>query len=308
MALIASRRNLMKKSIYFLLSLIAASPVMADINIFACEPEWASLSQELGGDKVSVFSATTGLQDAHYIQARPSLITKARNAELLVCTGAELEAGWLPLLQRKSGNAAIQTGAAGYFMATDYVALSDIPTSLDRSQGDVHAAGNPHIQTSPLKIMQVAQALTQRLQQLDGANADFYQQRGQDFEKRWQAAIEKWQQQAAPLKGTKIVVQHKSWPYLSDWLGLNTIAVLEAKTGVPPTVKDLNNVLNKLKVTPAKFVINAAYQSPRATDWLTNKTAITKVTLPFTVGGNKNSTDLFSLFDDTIQRLLSANK
>ena len=298
----------MKKTIYSLLLLVATSPVMADINIFACEPEWASLSQELGGDNVTVFSATTGLQDPHYIQARPSLIAKARKADLLVCTGAELETGWLPLLQRKSGNSAIQTGAEGYFMATDYVTLSEIPTSLDRSQGDVHAAGNPHIQTSPLMILRVAQALTQRLQDLDGANAAIYQQRWQDFEARWQVAIEKWQQQAAPLKGTKIVVQHNNWSYLCGWLGLNKIAVLEAKAGVPPTVKDLNNVLNKLKVTPAKFVINAAYQSPRATDWLTNKTAITKVTLPFTVGGNKNSTDLFSLFDDTIQRLLNANQ
>jgi len=298
----------MKKFMYFLLSLIATSPAMADINIFACEPEWASLSQELGGDKVTVFSATTGLQNAHYIQARPSLIAKARQADLLVCTGAELEAAWLPLLQRKSGNSAIQIGAEGYFMATDYLALSDIPTSLDRSQGDMHAAGNPHIQTSPLNIMQVAQALTQRLQQLDGVNAAIYQQRWQDFEKRWQAATEKWQQQAAPLKGTKIVVQHKSWSYLVDWLGLNQIAVLEEKTGVPPTVKDLNNVLNKLKVTPAKFVINAAYQPSRATDWLVDKTEITKITLPFTVGGNEQSTDLFSLFDDTIQRLLNANK
>ncbi len=298
----------MKKFSCFLLLLIASSPAMAKFNVFACEPEWASLSQELGGDNVTVFSATTGLQDPHYIQARPSLIAKARKADLLVCTGAELEVGWLPLLQRKSGNAAIQTGAEGYFMATDYVALADIPISLDRSQGDVHAAGNPHIQTSPLKILQVAQALTQRLQQLDGANADFYQQRWQDFETRWQAAIEKWQQQAAPLKETKIVVQHDNWHYLSDWLGLNKIAVLEAKSGVPPTVKDLNNVLNKLKVTPARFVVHAAYQPSKATDWLTNKTAITKVTLPFTVGGNEQSTDLFSLFDDTIQRLLDANQ
>ena len=298
----------MKRFIVFLLLLIATSPTMADINIFACEPEWASLIQELGGDKVTVFSATTGLQDPHYIQARPSLIAKARQADLLICTGEELEVGWLPLLQRKSGNSAIQTGAAGYFMATDYVALLDIPSSLDRSQGDIHATGNPHIQTSPLKIMQVAQALTQRLQQLDGANVDIYQRRWQDFERRWQAAIEKWQQQAAPLKGTKIVVQHNNWRYLSDWLGLNKIAVLEAKPGVPPTVKDINNVLNKLKIVPAKIVINTAYQSSRATDWLLNKTAITKATLPFTVGGNEKSTDLFSLFDDTIQRLLSARQ
>lgn len=296
------------RKLIVLIPLLFAHSALADINIFACEPEWAALSKELGGDHVTVFSATTGLQDPHYIQARPSLIAKARRADLLVCTGAELEIGWLPLLQQKSGNGAIQTGAAGYFMASDSVRLSEVPTVLDRSQGDVHAAGNPHIQTSPLNILNVAKSLTKRLQEVDGANAELYEQRWQDFNQRWQLAITKWQQQAAPLKGVSVVVQHNSWGYLFDWLGINKITALEAKPGIPPTVDDLNNVLNKLKVTPAKMVINAAYQPPRAADWLVSKTDITKVTLPFTVGGDAESTDLFTLFDDTIQRLLDANK
>lgn len=296
------------KKLIALLPLLFIHTALADINIFACEPEWASLSEELGGEHVTVFSATTGLQDPHYIQARPSLIAKARRADLLVCTGAELEVGWLPLLQQKSGNPAIQTGAPGYFMAANMVRLSDVPTVLDRSQGDVHAAGNPHIQTSPVNILNVAQALTKRLQALDGANAALYAQRWQDFSARWQLAINKWQQQAAPLKGVSVVVQHNSWGYLFDWLGLNKVATLEVKSGVPPTVDDLNTVLNKLKVTPANIVIHAAYQPSRATDWLVDKTGITKVTLPFTIGGNAESTNLFTLFDDTIQRLLDANK
>lgn len=296
------------KKLIALLPLLFIHTALADINIFACEPEWASLSEELGGDHVTVFSATTGLQDPHYIQARPSLIAKARRADLLVCTGGELEVGWLPLLQQKSGNAAIQTGATGYFMAANFVRLSEVPIVLDRSQGDVHAAGNPHIQTSPVNILNVAQALTIRLQALDGANAALYEQRWQDFSQRWQLAINKWQQQAAPLKGVSVVVQHNSWGYLFDWLGLNKVAVLEVKAGVPPTVDDLNTVLNKLKVTPANIVIHAAYQPSRATDWLVDKTGITKVTLPFTIGGDAESTNLFTLFDDTIQRLLDANK
>lgn len=298
----------MKKILSSLLLLAATSSAMADLTIFACEPEWAALSLELGGDKVKVFSATTGLQDPHYIQARPSLIAKARRADLLVCTGAGLESGWLPLLQRKANNSSIQAGAEGHFIATDYVVMADIPTSLDRSQGDVHAAGNPHIQTSPINIDLVAKALTKRLQALDASNASFYHQRGLNFNQRWQAATDKWQQQARALKGLEVAVQHNSWPYLFDWLKLNQVAVLEAKAGVPPSINDLNNVLNQLKVTPAKIVIHAAYQPSKATDWLVDKTEITKVTLPFTVGGNKQSTDLFSLFDDTIARLLAANK
>lgn len=291
-----------------LLLLLNSFPIIADINIFACEPEWASLSQELGGNNIRVFSATSGLQDPHHIQARPSLIAKIRQADLLVCTGAELEIGWLPLLQKKSGNASIQTGAAGNFMATDYVKLLDVPVALDRSLGDIHSAGNPHIQTSPLNILLVAKALSQRLQKIDAENASLYQQRWEGFSQRWQAAIEKWQQQAIPLKGVAVVVQHDNWSYLFDWLKIKKVAALEVKSGVPPTVEDLNKVLNQIKATPAKMVINAAYQPSRATDWLVDKAAITKVTLPFTVGGDEQSENLFALFDDTIQRLLDANK
>jgi len=290
-----------------LLSLVSMT-VQAEVNIFACEPEWASLSQELGGDKVTTYSATSGLQDPHYIQARPSLIAKARRADLLVCTGAELEAGWLPLLQRKSGNAAIQSGANGLFMATDYVQMSGIPSQLDRSQGHIHAAGNPHIQTSPILLLTVAKALANRLQQLDLANQAYYQQRWTDFEQRWQAAITKWQQQAESLKGLPIVIQHNNWDYLIDWLQLEKVATLEAKPGVPPTVSDLNNIVEQLKVTPAKAIIYAAYQSPRASDWLNEKTGIPKVALPFTIGGTPSATDLFKLFDNTIELLLDTSK
>ena len=290
-----------------LLSLLTAT-AQAEINIFACEPEWASLSQELGGDKVTTYSATTGLQDPHYIQARPSLIAKARRADLLVCTGAELESGWLPLLQRKSGNADIQVGAAGYFMATDYVQLTGIPSQLDRSQGHIHAAGNPHIQTSPILLFTVAKALTKQLQHIDKANQAYYQQRLLDFELRWQAALLRWQQLAKPLKGMPIVIQHDNWDYLIEWLQLEKVASLEVKPGVPPTLADLSAIVQQLKVTPSKLVIHAAYQSPRASDWLVEQTGITKRILPFTIGGNKAVTDLFGLFDNTLMLLLDANK
>jgi zinc/manganese transport system substrate-binding protein len=298
----------MRVFITSLLLAITSLTAKAGVNIFACEPEWASLSQELGGDKVTSYSATTGLQDPHYIQARPSLIAKARRADLLVCTGAELEEGWLPLLQRKSGNADIQVGASGYFMATDFVQLTGVPSQLDRSQGHIHAAGNPHIQTSPIMVLDVAKALTSRLQRIDRANQAYYQQRWINFEQRWQAAISSWQQQAKPLIGMPIVVQHDNWDYLISWLQLEKVARLEAKPGVPPTVRDLSNVVKQLKVTPAKFVIHAAYQSPRASNWLVKQTAISKRVLPFTVGGNDTATDLFSLFDNTLSLLLEPTK
>jgi len=291
-----------------LLTIAFAQPATAKLNVFACEPEWGALAKELGGNALRIYTATTGKQDPHHIQARPSLLAKARRADLLICTGAELEIGWLPILLRKTGNPRIQRGRLGYFMATDHVRLRDIPSYLDRSEGDIHASGNPHIQTDPHNIARVAKVLAQRLAELDPANAADYQNRYQNFEKRWQAAIRRWEKQAAVLKGVPIVVHHKSWVYLEHWLGLKEIATLEPKPGIPPSSWHLARVLKQLKRQPAKMVIYAAYQESRPAHWLSQKAGIPVVELPFTVGGTREATDLFALFDETLKRLRGAVK
>ena len=280
-------------------------PAHAALRIFACEPEWGALSQELGGTLVDVSVATSALQDPHQIQAKPSLIARARNADLVVCTGAELEIGWLPVLLQQSGNAKVQAGQPGNFAAADYVRKLDVPGQLDRSQGDVHAAGNPHIQTDPRNIAQVATALATRLQQIDPAHAGEYAKRQADFAQRWQQAMARWSTQAAPLKGAPVVSQHKAFVYLYDWLGMNEVAVLEPKPGVEPTASHLQEVLAALKGTPARMVLYSAYQDPRASEWLSKNAAIPAVKIPFTVGGTDGAKDLFGLFDDTVARLLS---
>jgi zinc/manganese transport system substrate-binding protein len=276
----------------------------ADVNVFACEPVWGALAKTLGGDKVSVYTATNAFQDPHHIQARPGLIAKMRRADLLVCTGAQLEIGWLPVLLRQAGNSRVQPGQPGNFAATDYVTMLEKPTSVDRSQGDVHPGGNPHIQTNPHNIAKVAKALADTLAQIDGAHAADYASRYQDFDKRWQAALTRWDKKAAPLRGVKIVVHHKNWVYLVDWLGLQEVATLEAKPGVPPSAGHLSEVLKQLKTQPASMVIRAAYQESRPDEWLSEHANIPAVKLPFTVGGTDAATDLFSLYDDTIARLL----
>jgi zinc/manganese transport system substrate-binding protein len=288
------------------LILLAALPAAAEIKVFACEPEWAALAQELGGEKVSAFSATTALQDPHHIEARPSLIARLRQADLLVCTGAELEAGWLPMLLRQSGNARVQSGRPGYFEAANHVRMLEIPARLDRAEGDVHAAGNPHIQTDPRNISTVAAALAQRFSEIDPAGANHYQARQRDFAQRWDTAIKRWEQQAAPLKGVRIVVQHKGFPYLENWLGLRQIAALEPKPGMEPASGHLTEVLEKLKREPAQMILRAAYHDGRASEWLAERAKIPAVVLPFTVGGTDPAKDLFGLFDDTLQRLLGA--
>ena len=285
-----------------------ALPAAAALNIFACEPEWAALVQELGGDKIKVTSATTALQDVHRVEARPSLIARARNADLMVCTGAELEIGWLPLLLSQSGNRQIQPGQAGFLEAAAFINKMEVPQLLDRSQGDVHPAGNPHILLDPHNIAKVGEALSARLAQLDAANADAYKTRATAFQKNWREAMEKWEAQTASLKGVAVVVHHKDLSYLLRWLGMREIASLEPKPGVPPTTGHLSELLAKLQRDPAKLILRSAYADPKAAAWLSERAKIPTVTLAYTVGGNEQAKDLFSLFDDTLQRLLAAVK
>ncbi len=291
-----------------ILLMAAVTCAHAALNVFACEPEWGALAKELGGSDVKVYTATNGLQDPHHIQARPSLIAKMRQADLVVCTGAELEIGWLPVLLTESGNDRIQPGQPGYFEAARYVSLMEVPSRLDRSMGDVHAAGNPHIQTDPRIIGHVAGPMAKVMAQLDSAKAADYVQREQAFEARWAQAIKGWEAKAAPLKGVPVAVQHDAFPYLEDWLGLKRVAVLEPKPGVEPSVSYLATVLEKLKTNPAKMVLRAAYQPERPSAWLSERAGIAAVALPFTVGGDARSGDLYSLFDDTVNRLLAGLK
>lgn len=287
---------------------LVSLPSHAGLNVLACEPEWAALATEIGGDKIKVSSATSALQDPHRIEARPSLIARTRNADLLVCTGLELEVGWLPVLLQQSGNAKIAAGQPGHFEAGAFVPRLDVPTRLDRSEGDIHASGNPHIQQDPHNIAAVAGALVKRMSEIDPSNAAFYQSRYKDFSTRWTAAMQKWEQQAAPLKNTPIIEHHKNMEYLLHWLGLRQVGTLEPKPGVEPSAAHLNELLNQLQHQPAKMVLRAAYQDERASKWLSEHAHIPAVMLPFTVGGDDKAKDLFSLFDDTVQRLMEAAK
>jgi zinc/manganese transport system substrate-binding protein len=271
--------------------------------VFACEPEWAALAQELGGDKVSAWSATHALQDPHRIEARPSLIARARNAQLVVCTGAELEAGWLPPVLRESGNAAVQPGRPGYFEAAALVARLEIPLKLDRAEGDVHASGNPHIQLDPRNLLAVAAPLAKRLGELDAANAGHYAERHKLFAERLRAAIVRWEKEAAPLRGMRVVAQHKSFSYLFRWLGLVEAGTLEPRPGIEPGSAHLAQLVAQAKAQQARLIVRAPFDSPRPGEWLAERTGMPLATLPFTVGGSERAQDLFGLFDDTLAKL-----
>jgi zinc/manganese transport system substrate-binding protein len=288
-----------------LLSWTFVCPAWGALNILACEPEWGALARELGGDQVRVAVAATALQDPHRIEARPSLIARARDASLVVCTGAELEVGWLPLLQSQSGNAKIQVGQPGYFEAASAVPLLERPARIDRSLGDVHPAGNPHIHLHPRNIERVASALQERMAQLDPPQAGYYQQRASAFLQRWREAVQRWERQAAPLKDMPLVVYHRDLSYLIAWLGMREVGALEPKPGLPPSSAHLAQLLGELKRMPARAVLRSAYNDPRPAEWLAGQAGIPAVLLPYTVGGTDKAKDLFGLYEDTLNRLLA---
>lgn len=303
----------MKKMSFTVLALILlAIPLTAaaELRVFACEPEWSALAEELGGDLVQVTSATHGLQDPHYVEARPSLISKVRKADLVICSGAQLEIGWLPMLLSKANNPRVLPGKNGFLEASSLVPRLGVPDSVDRAQGDMHPQGNPHIQMNPHNIALVAAALGQRLADLDSANAQVYSANTSNFLDRWRQALVLWEERAAPLRGKRVVCHHQSWIYLEDWLGLQEVATLEPVPGIPPTAAHLSALLKELGDAGdgADVIIRAPFQSSKASEWLQERTGIPAVELPLTVGGNERADNLFSLFDDVIDQLLAAQQ
>lgn len=296
------------RSVLALLILAVALPANAAIKILATTSDWGALATEIGGDQVNVYVATSALQDVHRVDAKPSLVARARTADLVVATGAELEIGWLPVLIQESGNSRIQPGSPGYFEAIAGLSLLDKPARFDRSLGDIHPQGNPHVQLDPHNIATIAKALSERLAQLDGSHAQYFEQRAKDFDARWQAAIQRWESKAGPLKGTPIVVMHSDQSYLCRWLGLQQVAAIEPKPGMPPTAGYLGQLVTKLKASPPRVILVNAYNDPKAAKWLSERVNAPVIVLPFSVGGTPEAKDLFGLFDDTLNRLLAVLK
>jgi len=289
----------------FLLILLVVLPLgTADaLNVFACEPEWGALVQELAGDRSEITVATTAFQDPHRLQAKPSLIAAMRNADLVTCTGADLEIGWLPLLLRRAGNPKIQQGQPGYFLAADFVRKIEIPARIDRSQGDIHPQGNPHIHLHPRNMERVAKALTETLVVIDSANAADYEERLEDFLTRWEAATEEWELRALELEGLKLAAHHRSFSYLADWLDLDIVATLEPKPGIPPSGSYLAELLERLSPRPPAAVIRTPYANEKPSQWLSERLEVPAVVLPYTVGGSDQATDLFDLYENTLDML-----
>lgn len=289
-----------------LLLLALTLPTHAEIRILATMADWGALAKELGGERVDVYTATSALQDVHRVEAKPSLVARARKANLVVANGAELEVGWLPVLLQESGNARIQRGAPGFFEAAAYLQLLEVPLRFDRALGDIHPQGNPHVHLNPRNVARIAKALTAKLSSLDPEGAGYYAGRGDDFTKRWDEATARWESRAMRLKGVPVVVMHRDQLYLCRWLGLQELAAIEPKPGVPPSAGYLGKLVARLSETRPRMILLNAYNDPKAAKWLSERVNAPAVVLPFSVGGTQAAKDLFGLFDDTIDRLLSA--
>lgn len=294
------------KTVFVLVALLQCIAAQA-FHVFACEPEWAALTKVLL-PSATVFSATHHLQDPHHIEARPALIAQLRRADLAVCTGAALETGWLPMLQQRAGNATVQDGRSGMFFAADHVTLLDpYKGTVTPFAGDVHAQGNPHVQADPYRLLQVAQALRQRLSELQTDQAQAIEARHRQFDLKLRARISEWERRAVPLRGKEVVGQHTSLGYLWSWLGLRQVADLEPKPGMPPTPGHLEKTLAQLKARPALAIVVAAHQDPRAGKWLATQLGDTLplLILPATVADDGEEA-LFQWYERLVTALVQS--
>jgi len=278
---------------------IISSPTMA-LNIFVCEPEWKAFLQS-HAPNATIYSATTGKQDPHYVQARPSLIAKMRQADMAMCSGAELEVGWLPMLQARSNNRAVQNGAISMVYASDFIGMLDTHDHVDRSMGDIHAQGNPHVQFALGQMISLSRSITQRLQKIDPNNAAEYHANSLKFQTQWREKLSQWKRKAAPLRGKHVVGYHQTYRYLYDWLGMHQIADLEPKPGVAPTTSHLQS-LTKLNRNAFDVIVYSSHQDPRAAEWLQEFTAKPMVELPLTVAKDQS---LDEMVDQVIDQLLT---
>jgi zinc/manganese transport system substrate-binding protein len=218
----------------------------------------------------------------------------------------ELESGWLPKLVEQAGNARVAPGRPGHFEAGRWVDAIEVPASTDRAHGDVHAQGNPHVHLDPRNVARVADALAARLAELDPPGAAAYAQRHREFAAQWDEAQRRWLARAAPLEGVALVEHHRNLAYLARWLGMRTEGTLEPKPGIEPSAAHLNRLLQQVRQQPVRLVTHTTYQDPRAAQWLSQQARVPVVAVPLTVGGTPRATDLYTLYDDLLERLLAA--
>jgi zinc/manganese transport system substrate-binding protein len=289
--------------------LAGAAQARAALRVVATTQDLEAIVKEVGGDKVETESLAKGYQDPHFVEAKPSFILRLNKADLLVVVGRELEIGWLPPLITQSRNQKIQPGADGYLDASLTANILDLPTGqITRAMGDVHPQGNPHYWLDAENGRRIAKAVQAKLSQLDGANAAAYAQRESDFERRLGDAEQRWKATMAPYKGLKVVTYHRSWPNFADAFGLDVMGYVEPKPGIPPSPSHSLELIQAMKKDNVKIIIVEPYFDPKTPNSIAAQTGAQVVTLAPSVGGEKEVTDYFKLFDYDIGKLVAAIK
>jgi zinc/manganese transport system substrate-binding protein len=291
-------------------ALLGGAPqASAALRVVATTQDLEALVKEVGGDKVETESLAKGYQDPHFVEAKPSFILRLNRADLLVVVGRELEIGWLPALINQARNAKIQPGGAGYLDASLTAKILDVPTgAITRAEGDVHPQGNPHYWLDPGNGRRIAKAVQDRLSQLDPANAAVFAQREADFERRLGEAEQRWKAAMAPYKSLKVVTYHRSWPNFADAFGLDVVGYVEPKPGIPPSPAHSLDLIQQMKRDNVKLIVIEPYFDPKTPNSIGSQTGAQVVTLAPSVGGEKEVTDYFKLFDYDIAKLTAAIK
>jgi ABC-type Zn uptake system ZnuABC Zn-binding protein ZnuA len=295
------------------LALIAAlvlpppSRAAGKIQIMTATTDLAALAQEVGGDKVEVESVARGYQDPHFVDAKPSFLLKLKRADLLIVVGLELEIGWLPPLINQSTNPKIQVGAPGYFDASRFAKILEIPTGqVTRAEGDVHPLGNPHYWLDPENGLRIAKGIADKLSEMRPGDAAYFAQRYSDFEQRLKQADQKWLEAMKPYAGRKIVTYHRSWPNFAEHFNLNVVGYVEPRPGIPPSPQHTVELIQQMKRDNVKVIVVEPYFDLKTPNSVARETGGQVLVLPPSVGGEKEITDYFKLFDYNISKLKQA--
>ena len=282
-----------------LLAVFLSAPAQAKkLNVVTATTDMAALAQEVGGDRISVESIAKGYQDPHFVEAKPSFLLKLRQADLLIVVGLQLEIGWLPPLITQSGNARVQVGALGYLDASQFAEILDIPTgTVTRAMGDVHPLGNPHYWLDPDNGRRIAKGIAGKLGELDPTDASYFQERFQDFEKRLGVAEQKWEAEMKLFRGRKLVTYHNSFPNFAKHFGLNVIGYVEPRPGIPPTPSHTIELIGLMKRENCKVILVEPYFDLKTPNSIARETGGKVVQYLPSIGGEKDVTDYFKLFD-----------
>jgi len=293
----------------FSTSLFGPPPARAasKIQIMTATTDLASLAQEVGGDKVEVESIARGYQDPHFVDAKPSFLLKLKHADLLIVVGLELEIGWLPPLINQSTNPKIQVGAPGYLDASRFARILEIPTGqVTRAEGDVHPLGNPHYWLDPENGLRIAKGIADKLSEMRPGDATYFAQRFTDFEQRLKQADQRWLAEMKPYEGRKIVTYHRSWPNFAEHFHLNVVGYVEPRPGIPPSPQHTVELIQQMKRDNVKVIVVEPYFDLKTPNAVARETGGKVLVLPPSVGGEKEITDYFKLFDYDISKLKQA--